>query len=162
MRRKDYCFYYWPLCQLWSAITGLIRDCCLCRLRSCGGCSQRPHIQLYLLGSLQRLGKAAFLEDPFKGEKVTSSDWKIRSGIFGVGGGTPFPHQLLSPQQRHHSSFTAKTFLNLILNCFHCRQDQQGKPSTPKHLYSPQCQVFIIYCQYRRSIIRTCVLEKCL
>lgn len=46
MRRKDYCFYYWPPCQLWSVVIGLIRECCHCRLRSCGGCPHRPHIQL--------------------------------------------------------------------------------------------------------------------
>lgn len=43
LRRKDHCFYYWPLCQLWSAITGLIRECCLCRLRLWGLLTHTTH-----------------------------------------------------------------------------------------------------------------------
>lgn len=123
-------------------------ECCLCRLRSCRGCSHRPHIQLPQHAcsscwiSYNAWEKQPFEKITLREEKVTSSDWKIRSGIFGEGGGIALPHQLQSPEQRHHSDFTEQTFLNLILNCFHCRQDEQGKPSTQIFI---QCQVFIIY-----------------
>lgn len=123
-------------------VTGLIRECCLCRLRSAGGCSHRPHIQLpqHACSACWVPCNAWEKQQPFEKailmEKVTSSEWKIRSGIFRVGGGSPLSHQLQSPQQRHHSSFTAQMFLNLILNCFHCRQDLQVKPSTQKFIQS--------------------------